>query len=412
MELFLTFGVPLLLVVSAVVWRNWVLTGLAILSLLWCWPMGSLVIAFTSVRSGIYFPLWTGFLVGLALLLLRLKLELKSRALLALGVFLVSGLLFAWTGVSAYDWWTKGRFAKLEDRVGWHLYEPFAESNRLVKVTAPDEFRFAVKDLPRVHCAYALYPIGAAAVQALCPQASYKRSLVRPDASPRAYDELCLGWAPAILALAPSTNQLAMAERKNLTYEMTPVARDAFVFFVPVTNPIESLTSDQVRGIYSGRITTWRELGVGLDAKLMAFQRNPDSGSQTALERLMGEMPIMPPIKEDRLGGMGGIISVAADYRNYPGALGFSFRYYLQDLVKEDKVKVLKIDGVAPTPENVRNGSYPFVETAYLITARPRTENLRRLADFLTGPVGRDMVEKTGYVLPPEPFRPMPVSTP
>ena len=75
------------------------------------------------------------------------------------------------------------------------------------------------------------------------------------------------------------------------------------------------LTSEQVRGIYSGKITSWRELGVDLDAKLLPYQRNKGSGSQTALERLMGETPIMEPIREDKLRGMGGIISATADCR-------------------------------------------------------------------------------------------------
>ena len=386
-------------IVSAVIWRRWVLVVAAILSLVPIWVVGYLVIAIASLRAGLYLLFWTFSVVGAALLLLRLK--LRSRILGWSGLALVLATPCCRIVVPAYDWWTKERFERIENRVDWSLYRPFAASNRLVSVVAPTDLVFTPHDVPSIDCAYALYPLGAAAVQAQCPQTSYTWSTIRPVASPHAYESLLQGrTSAAILALAPSTNQLAMAEKRSLRYEMTPIARDAFVFFVPKTNPIESLTSDQVRGIYSGRITTWRELGVDLDKKLMAFQRNPDSGSQTALERLMGETAIMPPIKEDRLRGMGGVISVAADYRNYPGALGFSFRYYLQELVKEDKVKVLRIDGVEPTPENIRNGRYPFVETAYLITVGARTENLRRLAAFLTGPLGREMIEKTGYVLP------------
>lgn len=108
----------------------------------------------------------------------------------------------------------------------------------------------------------------------------------------------------------------------------------------------------------------------------------------------------MEPIKEDKLRGMGGIISATADYRNYPGALGFTFRYYANELVKDKKVKLLKIDGVEPSAENIRSGRYPFVETAYAITVRKREGNVRRFIDFLVSPVGRPLVEQTGYVLP------------
>lgn len=394
--------IALLMILAAVVWRRWILVQVSVVLLVPAWFEGALVFAFESVHAGLYMCLWACCLLGVMLLLILLM--VTNRFLTWVGWLLVSSFPCGIVVVQANDWWVKDRFEKIENRVAWSLYEPFSESNLLVSAEAPAELVFTSEEIPRISCAFALYPIGAAAVQAQCPRQRFSSTskIVRPAASPQAYKGLVLSepHSTAILALAPSTNQLAMAEKRSFRYEMTPIARDAFVFFVPVTNPIESLTSDQVRGIYSGRITSWRELGVDLDDRLLAFQRNPDSGSQTALERLMGEVPLMPPIKEDRLLGMGGIITVAADYRSYPGALGFSFRYYLQELVKEKKVKILRIDGVEPTLENIRNGSYPFVETAYVVTGTPRSENERRLVSFLTSPVGREMIQKIGYVVP------------
>ncbi len=390
---------PLALIVLAVVFRKWWLVVPAILSLGWYWMAGAFIIAFGALHKGAYVLTWTMMLVGVALLLLRLKLPKWWLVWCGLALALAFPLTFG--SLSFYDWWTKGRFAKLENRVDWREFEPFAPTNRLVAATAAAKFLFATNEpTPSVECAYAIYPIGAAAMQALCPREAFEgRRTVRPVSSPRAYDELTWSTTPCIaLVLAPSAEQIADAKEKGVAFELTPIAKDAFVFFVPVTNPIESLTSEQVRSIYSERIKTWRELGVDLDAKLVPYQRNKGSGSQSALERLMGDEPIMEPLKEDHLRGMGGIISEAADYRNRPGALGFSFRYYMEELVKEKNVKILKIDGVAPTVENIRSGAYPFVETAYAVTTGERKGNVRRFIDFLVSPAGRDLVERTGYV--------------
>lgn len=367
---------------------------------------GAFAVVFGSLHPGTHLLLWLAFVLGLCLALVRLV--CRRRWLVRVGLGLSLAAVLGAAGISACDWWTKDRFDKVENRVDWWDYKPFAPGNKLVKAECPDAFRFEGW-LPRISCAYALYPVGAAAVEALCPKALYKDGGISPESSPMAFDRLVadsaddcwgVGRADVILALAPSEKQKAAAAEAGFEFELTPVTKDAFVFFVPVSNPVRGLTSQQVKDIYSGKTTTWKELGVNLQAKMLPYQRNEGSGSQTALERLMEDTPLMEPLKEDRLGGMGGIISDTADYRNHPGALGFSFRYYATELVRENKIKLLEIDGVAPTVENIRSGAYPFVETAYAITVRPRVGNVGKFIDFLVSPAGRDLIEKTGYVAP------------
>ena len=363
------------------------------------WAIIGMIFSFGSLRPGFMVILCLIFVLGWSLLLMRRIWGVRWFTKAGLTGLILPIVL--WGSVTWYDWWTRDRFEKLENRVNWREYKPFDPASKLVKTCAPEEFRCEGK-MPQIKCAYALYPIGAAAYEALATPSD--SVTVHPVSSPDAYEALRFGanpWgADVILALAPSSDDRAEAEKQGLSYEQMPIAKDAFVFIVPVSNPVESLSSEQIRGIYSGKITSWRELGVELDAKLLPYQRNKGSGSQTALERLMGETPIMEPIKEDKLRGMGGIISATADYRNYPGALGFTFRYYVNELVKDRKVKLLKIDGVEPNVENIRSGRYPFVETAYAITVRPREGNVRRFVDFLTSPAGRSLVEETGYVSP------------
>ena len=120
------------------------------------------------------------------------------------------------------------------------------------------------------------------------------------------------------------------------------------------------------------------------------------------LQKIMGNTPIMTPLREDRLGGMGGIINDVAGYRNYKEALGFTFRYFSTEMFQNGEIKLLSIDGIAPTLENIRNGSYPFIADCCIITVKPRSGNVQKIVDFMFSPAGRELVEKTGYIPIPE----------
>ena len=86
---------------------------------------------------------------------------------------------------------------------------------------------------------------------------------------------------------------------------------EAFVFFVNSRNPVNNLTSEQIRKIYSGAITDWSQISPRFAGTIKAFQRNEGSGSQTMLQKIMQDTPIMPPMTEDRLGGMGPLSDIS-----------------------------------------------------------------------------------------------------
>ena len=99
---------------------------------------------------------------------------------------------------------------------------------------------------------------------------------------------------------------------------------------------------------------------------------------------------------------MGGVIERVADYRNSPGAIGFTFRFYANELIKNPNIKLLAIDGVQPTVANIQSGTYPLITEAYAITARPREGNVAKMIAFFRSPEGRRLVEASGYVPVPE----------
>ena len=153
------------------------------------------------------------------------------------------------------------------------------------------------------------------------------------------------------------------------------------MFIVNANNPVSDISLDQIKGIYSGKITNWKELG-GKNIPIAAMRRNKNSGSQTALEKIMGDTPIKP------------------DYTALFGSpIGFSFRYYVTGMLAEGGVKILTINGIEPTTETIADGSYPVSGNLYAIYRKGETnENVYKAVDFMLSPEGQKIVEKSGYI--------------
>ena len=293
-------------------------------------------------------------------------------------------------------------------------YEPFSEGTKAVSLEEQSTLRFHREDLLRLDGATALYPIYAGFVQAVYPQGEYPLydnntsegyGSVTCSGTVNAYERLITGRTDLIFAAAPSQEQLEMARRAAKELHLTPIGREAFVFFVNSRNPVEGLTVEQIQGIYTGQITNWNQVG-GKNQPIRPFQRLENSGSQSALLRLMDGLPLIEPEKEDRVGGMGGIIQQVASYRNYKNSIGFSFRFYASEMAANDQIRLLALDGVSPTKESIRDGSYPISDSFFAITAAPigapdpRESNpkLNAFLDWILSEQGQQIVEDSGYV--------------
>ena len=143
-------------------------------------------------------------------------------------------------------------------------------------------------------------------------------------------------------------------------------------------------------------MTDWVELGIEGLGKIVAYQRLENSGSQTALEKIMGDLPLMDApgyVVDDMVGIVDNV-----EYRNLPGAIGYSFRYFVSGMMESD-VRMLAIDGIEPALENIRNGSYPFISTLYAVTRRGEANpNVQTLLSWLTGDTAQRLLEASGYV--------------
>ena len=278
-----------------------------------------------------------------------------------------------------------------------HEYLPFRDDSKIVKIDS--ETLKLTDDLPVIDGAAAFFPVYSAFVNAVYPETTeLYDGVFEYNNTPGGYQLLAEKGIDLFLGVYPSEEQKAYAEECDTTFVYTPVGTEAFVFFVHKDNPIDNLTTEQIKGIYSGEITNWKQVG-GKNEEIAAFQRNEGSGSQSMLQRFMGDTPIMEAPTEMVNTMMSGIIEQVSNYRSKSNSIGFSFRYYVEGIIQNPDIKVLSVDGVAPTAENIRNGSYPIVTPMYAVTYEENTnENVDLLLQWILSEEGQYIIEETGYV--------------
>lgn len=280
-------------------------------------------------------------------------------------------------------------------------YQPYYEETKVAELSEESTLKIN-ENIPKMDGATALYPMYSAFAKAVYPKemledASKGNKILKCSTTTNAYYNIVTGDADIIFAGGPSKEQEEFAKENGVELVYTPIGKEAFVFFVNSKNPLENITIKQIQDIYSGNITKWDELNVSGFGEIRAFQRDEGSGSQTALVKLMGDKELMEPIEENVIGGMGGIISKTADYKNYKNAIGYSFRYYSQEMVNNNQIKLLNIEGIEPNLNNIENGTYPIASEFFAVTRTNADENTKKLLDWVLSNQGQELVEKTGY---------------
>ncbi len=244
-------------------------------------------------------------------------------------------------------------------------------------------------DLPVLDGAAALYPVFSAFVDATYPEDSVSfdgtdftaDSALQFHNTRGAYQAVVDGSADIIFCAQPSEEQLAYASEHDVELTLVPIGYEAFVFIVGKDNPVNDLTIEQVQGLYTGKYTNWSQVG-GDDRLVDAVQRNVGSGSQTAMLSFMNGQEM----KHSFFGALTG------------RAIGFSFRYYVEGLNGNSYVKMLALNGVYPSEENIANGTYPIASNFYAVYNNANSNpNIPILIDFILSEEGQAIVKRSGY---------------
>jgi len=323
---------------------------------------------------------------------------LKKRKKFLIGWGITAAVYFVCLGANyGYEKYDESITINTSPNINVYEYLPFRQDSKIVK-TRSDTLQLA-DDLPRIDGAAALFPVYSAFVNAVYPETTeLNDGVFWYNNTPGGYQALAEKQEDVFIGVYPSEEQKAYAEECDTTFVYTPIGTEAFVFFVHKDNPIDNLTTEQIKGIYSGEITNWKQVG-GRNEEIAAFQRNAGSGSQSMLERFMGDTPIMEAPTELVNDLMVGIIEKVSSYRSRSNSIGFSFRYYVEGIIQNPDIKMLSVDGVAPTAENIKNGSYSIVTPIFAVTYEENTnENVDKLLAWILSDEGQDIIEQTGYV--------------
>lgn len=173
----------------------------------------------------------------------------------------------------------------------------------------------------------------------------------------------------------------------------TKVAGIAFAMVVNKDVKVESLTEKQIQDIFAGKVKNWKEVG-GNDEKINIINRPASSGTRATFEKLL-----MKGTKvNDSLGtAQDSNGAVEQSVNSTPGSVSYlAMSYLVGD--KKDALKVLKINNVEPTNENVAAKKYPFWSYEYMITDGQPKDAVKGFIDFVSGEDFAATVKKMGYI--------------
>ena len=167
------------------------------------------------------------------------------------------------------------------------------------------------------------------------------------------------------------------------------LARDGIALVVQPSNVISGLTKTQIKEIYTGNITNWKDVG-GPDAAIVVVAREEGSGTRTAFQDMVLGANVSITSKAI-LQLSNGAIKTAVS--GTPNSIGFISFGYL-----DSSVKALSVDGIAATVANAKSGTYPIVRPLYFLTKIAPTGEVKAFIDYCTSAAGQAIAVEEGYL--------------
>jgi phosphate transport system substrate-binding protein len=198
-----------------------------------------------------------------------------------------------------------------------------------------------------------------------------------------------------ICGIGMSSRELT-AEEKGLVE--IPIALDAIALIVNRQNPVRSLTMEQARAVFSGRIRNWKQLG-GPDRRITPITREEGSGTRASFEEkvMVAGLPKGKDGKPEPAAfapdalvqdSNGAVREVVADD---PDAIG-----YISSGLVDERVAAVTLNGVKPTEATVRSGAYPVVRRFLFLTNGDVTGTARSFIDYVLSDSGQAALAEEG----------------
>lgn len=181
---------------------------------------------------------------------------------------------------------------------------------------------------------------------------------------------------------------LSPEEIKKYGLESFPFALDGVATIVNPKNQVSDLSAQQIRDIFAGKITNWKEVG-GKDAAIHLFSRDEASGTREVFwKKLLDKGPVA--VSANIVPSNGAMkVAVAED----PDAIGYVSIGHV-----DESVKAVSLGGVAATQENAKNGGYPVVRKLYMNTKGKPSKLVQTFIDYILSPEGAQIIKQHGYI--------------
>lgn len=199
-----------------------------------------------------------------------------------------------------------------------------------------------------------------------------------------------VGSSAGIKDAINGVSEIGMASRELKDQEKaevkgTAIAYDGIALIMNKSNTVKDLTIDQIKGIYTGQITNWKEIEGGKDAPIVVVSREEGSGTRDAFQEIIGYESEELTKEAMISNGNGGVKETVVGNEN---AIGFvSFEYL------DDAINVATVEGAEASAEAVKNSSYKISRPFNIVTKEGNlTENGQKFIDFILGEEGQQIV--------------------
>jgi phosphate transport system substrate-binding protein len=184
----------------------------------------------------------------------------------------------------------------------------------------------------------------------------------------------------------------SMRERTGAEVKEVPVAKDGVSVYVNAANPVASLTLEQVKGIYTGKITDWKDVG-GKPGKIIVYSRENNSGTYEFFkEHVLGGADFAATAQT--MPGTGGVVNaIEKDARG----IGYGGLAYAKDIKLVAIAKDKDTPPVAPSQATVLDGSYPLSRPLFFYARADVGKHVTDFIDFVLSDAGQAVVAKVGY---------------
>lgn len=280
--------------------------------------------------------------------------------------------------------------------------EPVKTPEVLVTASLPTAvFTFTEDNYPVVDGSTSMAPLAEAVASVLLGKNREDCSVYAQfNRTTESFKNLINGRCDILIVSEPAQEVYTLKNEAGFSWDLSVIANDALIFVVNSDNPVDNLTTEQIRKIYAGEITNWSEVG-GSDIPIEAFQRNPTAGSQALMEKLvMRGDAMMEPGTTYLVGSMEGLMEAVKSYMDSASAIGYSVYYYANDMKMAEGLKIISVDGVAPSVETIKNGEYPHISEYYAVIASDEPEGgpARVMYNWLRSEEGQSLIMREGYV--------------